>query len=131
MKFKLGDKVRMKDSTWYGAERRWIVDRIYKNGDMRLRDADDKDSTIERYVPEDLERVSYWGTRYRCEKCGKKLVHPTGFQTWQVAGKTTGRHHTASWCSCKCFKSAEKREAGMKQHYTKKGICNYCAGVEK
>jgi len=55
-KFKVGDKVRIKDKTWYGNERRWIVDRIFKNGDMRLRDADNKDSTIERYEPNDLKR---------------------------------------------------------------------------
>ena len=54
-KFKIGDKVSIKP-TWYGHERRWIVDRIYKNGDMRLRDADDKDTTLERYAPEDLKR---------------------------------------------------------------------------
>lgn len=55
-KFKIGDKVRIKDKTWYGSDRRWIVDRIFKNGDMRLRDVGDKDSTIERYAPEDLKR---------------------------------------------------------------------------
>ena len=69
---------------------------------------------------------------FRCEVCGKPVdLFKVGFQTWQVANRKTGKHRTASWCSDAHYKLAEKGLAGLKKHYTKKGICNYCAGVEK
>ena len=88
-------------------------------------------SIKERNEGNEMPKLSYWGIRYRCENCGNRLIHGRGFQTWQVARKATGQHRLASWCSRECFDLAEKRKAGLKRHYTKNGICNLCAGVEK
>lgn len=56
MRFKIGDKVRIKGKNWYGHRKKWIIEFIFKNGDMRLRNAKDEGDTVERYEQKDLKK---------------------------------------------------------------------------
>ncbi len=61
----------------------------------------------------------------KCELCGNKNAECTGFQTWQVARRETGRHRMAAWCSDKCYKLAHGTNSPLKKH------CVECAGFER
>lgn len=59
----IGDKVRIKEKNWYGANRIWIVEYVFKDGSFRLRNSKNEDELIERYVSEELIKLS---TRRKC-----------------------------------------------------------------
>lgn len=56
IKFKREDKVRIKGKDCFGHRKLWYVDWIFKNGDIRLRNAKNPEETIERYQAKELKK---------------------------------------------------------------------------
>jgi hypothetical protein len=56
--FKIGDKVSIKDKCWTYSDMFFYVARIYKNGDLKLRNAEKNGTfdTLERFKEKDLVR---------------------------------------------------------------------------
>lgn len=66
IEFKVGDKVSIKSRKYYGYGKKWIVEYVFKTGEVRLRNAQDEDQLIERYGPNEL--IKGWSKKRKNER---------------------------------------------------------------